>query len=109
MSRILSCHSILIDFSNSLSGNGSVSLHNIGILSRSHKHTRGLAEPEPCRLQPGVKLDSISLSDICTESSKCHTGFCNSGSDLLIKKLCSGKSAFNIVNISTTFSFVHSQ
>ena len=26
--------------------------------------------------QLGVKLDSISLPDICTESSECHTGFC---------------------------------
>ena len=32
--------------------------------------------------QLGVKLDSISLPDICTESSECHTCFCNSGSDL---------------------------
>ena len=31
--------------------------------------------------QLGVKLDSISLPDISMESSKCHTGFCNSGSD----------------------------
>ena len=37
--------------------------------------------------QLGVKLDSMSLPDICTESSECHTGFCNSGSDL-IQSMC---------------------
>ena len=43
--------------------------------------------------QLGVMLDSISLPDICKESSKCHTGFCNSGSDLIINVHCSGESA----------------
>ena len=51
VSGILSCHLILTAFSNSLSGNGEVSLHDIGTLSRSHMHTRGLVVP-----QPGVKL-----------------------------------------------------
>ena len=37
--------------------------------------------------QLGVKLEYISLPDICTESSKCQTGFCNSGSDLIIRKV----------------------
>ena len=46
--------------------------------------------------QLGVKLDSISLPDICTESSKCHTGFCNSGSDLIIDVHCSVKSASQV-------------
>ena len=41
--------------------------------------------------QLGVKLDSISLPDICTDSSECHTGFCNAGSDLIINVHCSGK------------------
>ena len=43
--------------------------------------------------QLGIKLDSISLPEICTESSKSHTGFCNSGSDLIINVHHSGKSA----------------
>ena len=43
-------------------------------------YTGGLAVPQPCRLD--VKFDSISLLDICTESSECHPGFCNSGSGL---------------------------
>ena len=42
--------------------------------------------------QLGVKLDSVSLPDICTESSECHTGFCNSGSDYVIKVHCFGES-----------------
>ena len=37
--------------------------------------------------QLGVKLDSISLPDICTESSECHTSLCNSGSDLIINMI----------------------
>ena len=43
--------------------------------------------------QFGVKLDSISLQDIKTESSKCHTGFCNFDSVLIINVHCSGKIA----------------
>ena len=46
--------------------------------------------------QLGVNLDSISLPDICIESSKCHTGFCNSGSDPIINVYCSGKSASQV-------------
>ena len=42
--------------------------------------------------QLGVKLDSIRLPYICRESSECHTGFCNSGSDLTINVHCSGES-----------------
>ena len=60
--------------------------------------------------QLGVKLDSISLPDICTESSKCHTGFCNSGSDLIINVHCSGKSASQVGEFINNFQFlsVHS-
>ena len=56
--------------------------------------------------QLGVKLDSITLPDICTESSDCHTGFCNSGSDRIINVHCSGESASKVGEyLSTTFSF----
>ena len=50
LSEIWSCHLILTAFSNSLNGNGEVSLHDVGILTRSHMHTRGLAASQPCRL-----------------------------------------------------------
>ena len=73
-----------------------VSLHDAGMLFRSHMHTRKL----------GVKLDSISLPDICTESSVCHTGFCNSGSDLIINVHCSGKSASQVGVIINNFQFL---
>ena len=39
VSGILSCHLILTAFSNS--GNGEVSLHDVGILSRYHMHGKG--------------------------------------------------------------------
>ena len=55
--------------------------------------------------QLGVKPDSISLTGICTESSKCDTGFCNSGSDLIIKVHCPGKSASQVGEFINTFSF----
>ena len=55
--------------------------------------------------QLGVRLDSISLPDICTGSSVCHTGFCYSGSDLIINVHCSGKSA----SYQQLSVFVHSQ
>ena len=54
-------------------------------------HTKWLAVPQACRLSAGGKLDSISLPDISTESSECHTCFCNSGSDLIINVHCSGE------------------
>ena len=59
--------------------------------------------------QFGVKLDSISLPDICTESSECHTGFCNSGSDLIINVHCSGESASQVVEFINNFQilFIH--
>ena len=38
----------------------------------------------------GVKLNSLSLPDICTESAECHTGLCNSGSNIIIIQ-CSGE------------------
>ena len=65
VSGILSCLLILTAILNSISGNGQVSLHDAGILSRPHMHTRDF------KLE--VKLDSISLPDICTESSESHT------------------------------------
>ena len=65
--------------------------------------------PDLCLLVPfqlGVKLDSISLQDICTESSKCHTGFCNPGSDLIINVHCSGKSASQVGEFINNFQFL---
>ena len=56
--------------------------------------------------QLGVKLDSISLPDICTKSSKCHTGFCNSGSDIIISVHCSGKSASQVGEFINNFQFL---
>ena len=53
--------------------------------------------------QLGVKLDSISLPDICTESSECHTCFCISGSDLFINVHCSGESASQIGEFINNF------
>ena len=38
--------------------------------------------------QLGVKLDSISLPDICKESSQCHTGFCNSARAVTSESMC---------------------
>ena len=67
-------------------------------------HTRGLEVD----FQLGVKLDSISLPDIYTESSKCHTGSCNSGSDLIINVHCSGKSVSQ-VGYQQLSVFVNSQ
>ena len=57
--------------------------------------------------QIGIKLDSVSLSHICAESSECHTGFYNSGSDLIINVHCSGKSATQVGEFISVF--VHSQ
>ena len=54
----------------------------------------------------GVKLDSISLPDICTESSESHTGFCNFGSDLIINVHCSGESASQVGEFINNFQFV---
>ena len=48
--------------------------------------------------QLGVKLDSISLSDICTES-----GFCDSGSDLIISVHCSGESVSQVGEFINNF------
>ena len=68
-----------------------VSLHGGSILSLSKMHRRGLQSYVD--FQSGVKLDSISLPNIYKESSKCHSGLCNSGSDLNINEHCSGESA----------------
>ena len=59
--------------------------------------------------QLGVKLDSISFPDIYTESSECHTGLCNSDSDLIINKHCSGESAFQVSGLIDNLDFVHSR
>ena len=61
-------------------------------------------------VQLGIKLDSLSLPDICTESSECHTGFCNSGSDLIINVHCSGESASQVGELINNFQFssIHS-
>ena len=56
--------------------------------------------------QLGVKLDSISLPDICMESSECHTGSCNSGSDLIINVHCSGKRASQAGEFINNFQFL---
>ena len=56
--------------------------------------------------QLGVKLDSISLPDIFTESSKSHTGFCDSGSDLIISVHCSGKSVSQVGEFINNFQFL---
>ena len=55
--------------------------------------------------QLGVKLDSILLPDICTESSEYHTGFCNSGKDLIINVHCSGESASQVGEFINDFQF----
>ena len=56
--------------------------------------------------QLGVKLDSISLPDICTESSECHTSLYNSGSDLIINMHCSGESASQVGELVNNFQFL---
>ena len=54
VSGMLSCNLILTAFSNSLSGNGEIPLHDVGILSRSLMHTvHSLVD-----FQLGVKLYS---------------------------------------------------
>ena len=50
--------------------------------------------------QLGVKLDSISLPGIC------HTGFCNSDSDLIINVHCSGRSASQVGECINNFQFL---
>ena len=59
-----------------------------------------------------VKLDSISLPEICTKPSECHTDFRNSGSDLIIYVHCSGDSASQVgefINkINVSFLNIHS-
>ena len=56
--------------------------------------------------QLGVKLNSISLPGICSGSSKSHTGFCNSGSDLIINVHYSGKSASQVGEFINNFKFL---
>ena len=56
--------------------------------------------------QLGVKLDSILLPDICTESSETHTGFCNSGSALIINVHYSGEGASQVNLIGAVGKYV---
>ena len=56
--------------------------------------------------QFGVKLDSISLPNICTTSSECHTRFCKSGSALIINIHCSGQSASQLGEFINNFQFL---
>ena len=69
----------------------------------------GLQYHSPVDVQLGVKLDSISLPDICTESSKCHTGFCKSGSDLIINVHCFGMSASQVGEFINNFQYIKPQ
>ena len=71
-------------------------------------HTRGPAVPHTHRLkfQLVVKLDSITLPDIFTESSECNTGICHSGSDLIINVQCSGVSAYQVGEFINNFQFL---
>ena len=55
--------------------------------------------------QLGVKLDSILLTDICTETFKCHICVSNSGSDLIINVHCSGESASQVGEFINKFQF----
>ena len=52
-------------------------------------YTTGLAVPQPSKLLAW----SLSLPDICTESSEYYNGLCNSGSDTIINVHCSGENA----------------
>ena len=54
----------------------------------------------------GVKIDSVLLPDICTESSKYHTGFCNAGSDPIISVHCSGESVAQVGEFINSFQFL---
>ena len=58
--------------------------------------------------QLGVKLDSISLPDVYTESSECQSSLCNSGSALIINVHCSGESALQVRRFINNLDFVHS-
>ena len=85
-----------------------VSLHGVGILSRSTCIQEGWQYHSLVDFQLGVKVDSTSLSDICTESSKCHTGFCNSGNDHIINVHCSEESASQVgefINFPLLYGF----
>ena len=57
MSGILSCHLIFGSFLNSLSGNGEISMHEVGILPMSHIQ-EGWQYNSLVDFQLGVKLDS---------------------------------------------------
>ena len=53
-----------------------------------------------------VKLDSITLPDICTETSECNTGICYSDSDLIINVHCSRVSAYQVGEFINNFQFL---
>ena len=57
--------------------------------------------------QLGVKLDSITLPDICMEYSECHTVFCNSGSDPIINVHCFGENAFQVCEFINNFQCLY--
>ena len=57
------------------------------------------------RVGSTTALDSISLLVICTESFKSHSGFCNSGSDLISNVHCSGESASQVNEFINNFQF----
>ena len=82
-----------------------VNLHDVSILSRSHIYEDWQYHSIVDFLL-GVNRDNISFPDICTESSKCHTGICSSGSDLIINVHCSGKSASLVGEFLNNFQFL---
>ena len=59
-------------------------------------HTRGLAVPQPCRFSAWCQALFHFAPRHFTESSKCHTKFCNSGSDLIINVHCFGEGASKV-------------
>ena len=83
-----------------LEGNDLVFLHmTFGMLSMSHmhtRHTRGLAVPQYIS----------SLIPFSFQTFECHTGFCDSGSDLIINVHCSGESASQVGEFINNFQFL---
>ena len=55
--------------------------------------------------QLDVKLVSISLPDICTESSQCHNGFCNFEIDLIFNMFSAGERASKESEFINNFQF----
>ena len=107
VSGILSCHLIFNSFLKQLKWKWLKSLcmmlvHCLGLTCSQ----KGLQYHSHVDFQLGVKLDSISLPDICTESSECNTCFCNSGSDLIINVHCSAESASQVGEFINNFQFL---